>query len=195
MIVSSLAGLAAGATHALSGPDHVAAVLPLAAEAPTRAARLGLSWALGHGLGTIALASVVLVLRAQLDLHGIGSTMEVVIGLVLVATGVFGLVRALRHTHGKHEHHAALALGIGGMHGLAGGAHVLVALSALALPLTDAALWIGTFVVGAAIAMGGIGVAIQGFGKHASDRWMRRFQIGTAVFTIVVGAIWAWLAL
>lgn len=195
MIVSSLAGLAAGATHALSGPDHVAAVLPLAAEAPTRAARLGLTWALGHGLGTIVLAAVVLGLRAQLDLHGIGSTMEVVIGLVLVATGVFGLVRVTRHTHTRTEHHGALALGIGGMHGLAGGAHVLVAMSALALPLSDAALWIGTFVLGAAVAMGAIGVAIQGFGKRASGPLMRRFQIATALFTIVIGAIWAWLAL
>lgn len=195
MIVSSLAGLAAGATHALSGPDHVAAVLPLAAETPTRATRLGLTWALGHGLGTVLLASAVLLLRAQLDLHGLGGTMEALIGLVLVATGVFGLARAFRPTSTKHEHHAALALGIGGMHGLAGGAHVLVALSALALPLTDAALWIGTFVLGAAVAMGGIGVVIQSFGTRASNDWMRRFQVGTSLFTIAVGAIWAWMAI
>lgn len=195
MIVSSLAGLAAGATHALSGPDHVAAVLPLAAEAPTRATRLGLTWALGHGLGTVVLASVVLLMRAQLDLHGLGATMEVLVGLVLVATGAVGLYRAFRPPTTKHEHHTAMALGIGGMHGLAGGAHVLVALSALALPLTDAALWIGTFVLGAALAMGAIGVAIQGFGKQASHGWMHRFHVATAVFTIVIGAVWAWMAL
>jgi hypothetical protein len=50
-------GLLAGAVLALTGPDHVADVVPFAARRGRRAWRMGASWGLGHALAaTIAMA-------------------------------------------------------------------------------------------------------------------------------------------
>ena len=194
MILSTLAGLAAGATHALTGPDHVAAVLPLAAEDPRRATSIGFTWALGHGLGTILLVATVFLVKTQLDLEGLGVHMERVVGLVLVATGGWTVIRAIR-SGGVHEHRHGrrLAAGVGTLHGLAGGTHVMVAISALALPFATAAEWIGSFVLGAAIAMTSIGWGLQQVGGRAMGR-LKLLQIVAGVAAIVVGVAWAALA-
>lgn len=188
---TALAGLTAGATHALSGPDHVAAVLPLAADAPRQAARIGFTWALGHGLGTIVLAAIVLGIRTQLDLHHVGGGLEALVGVALALTGVWTLARAYRgsqHASGGHTH--GVALGIGTLHGLAGGAHVLVAISAMALPISVAAGWIGAFVLGAAIAMSGIGAGLQWVGGEWTGDRLRRVQGMAGLLAIVVGVMW-----
>lgn len=105
MILPALAGLTAGATHALS-------------EAPDRGPRIGLSWGLGHGLGTVVLSAVALGLRAELDLDSLGTHAEALIGVVLVATGLWALAR-LRSP--AKQGHPVAALGIGTLHGVAGG--------------------------------------------------------------------------
>ena len=188
MILSTLAGLTAGATHALTGPDHVAAVLPLAAEAPDKGLRIGLSWATGHGLGTVALAAAALLVRSALDLDAVGGRMEMLVGVALVATGLWVL---LRPTSAAHAHATpGAAVGLGTLHGLAGGAHVVVALSALALPVSVAVGWLAAFVVGAGVAMSLVGWVAEWLGGRLTAsglQWARRVA---GVLAVVVGAVW-----
>jgi hypothetical protein len=189
VILPTLAGLAAGATHALSGPDHLAAVLPLAAESPERGPAIGLTWAAGHGLGTALLAAAAVAVRARLDLDWIGTRAELLVGIALIATGLWTLGRRHAPPHG-HAHRGA-ALGLGTLHGVAGGTHALVVLSALALSPGLAAGWLLAFVLGAGVAMGGVGLALQRAGRVASAAWLARLRVGAGVTAVGVGAFWA----
>lgn len=183
-----LGGLIAGAVHAVSGPDHVAAVLPLAAESPERGARIGLSWATGHGLGTVLLAAFATTLRHVLDLPTLGAHAETLVGVLLVATGLWTLLRP--HSHRPATTFGAAA-GIGTVHGAAGGAHLVVAGSALALPLASSALWLGGFVVGAGLAMATVGYGLQLAGPRLTPAWTERLRIGSGALAVVVGVVWA----
>lgn len=55
MVTAILAGVALGALHAVTGPDHVAAVVPMSLGTPWKGARTGLGWGAGHGVGVAVL--------------------------------------------------------------------------------------------------------------------------------------------
>src|SRR5688572_3654911 len=65
MFAALLAGLAAGLIHVLSGPDHLAAVAPLAGGRG-RSWRAGFLWGLGHSGGVLAVGLLALGLRGAL---------------------------------------------------------------------------------------------------------------------------------
>jgi hypothetical protein len=101
-----LAGIAAGLVHVLTGPDHLAAVTPLAASGPRRSARAGMQWGLGHTGGVILIAVLALLLRGVLPIEALAHWSERLVGIVLIAIGVWGLRFALSsrlHAH-VHEH-------------------------------------------------------------------------------------------
>jgi NAD(P)-dependent dehydrogenase (short-subunit alcohol dehydrogenase family) len=51
MMLTALSGVVAGVFHVLSGPDHLAAVAPLAASDRGRSVRAGWTWGAGHASG------------------------------------------------------------------------------------------------------------------------------------------------
>lgn len=167
-LVAIVAGLAAGALHVVSGPDHLAAVAPLAVEERRRPWFLGLCWGVGHSGGVWILALIAWVARESIIAHidTLSVWSERLVGFVLIAIGLWGLRRALavrvhahEHVHAdgtKHIHihahdeniqhphpvdhsHAHSALGIGTLHGLAGTSHLLGVLPSLLLPTRLAA--------------------------------------------------------
>ncbi len=208
----ALTGTLAGVAHALSGPDHLAAVLPLTAEAPRRAVRTTLAWAAGHGTGTLALAAVTGLFRGGLPLDQLGAHAEAVIGVVLVATGAWSLARSRRERaridgrlqadreggprsgEGAVARPVGLALAFGGLHGIAGGTHVVTVLAALALPTEGAIAWLSGFVAGAGLAMGAVGVLARTFGGTLPPARLRTLQRFTAILAMIVGAAWTLLA-
>jgi len=164
------AGIAAGLVHVLTGPDHLAAVTPLAAHGPRRSARAGMQWGLGHTGGVIVIAFLALALRGVLPIEALSHWSERLVGIVLIVIGIWGLRVALSsrlHAH-VHEHegqahahlhahrhahapapapprapvhrHSHAAFGVGILHGLAGSSHLLGVLPALALPSQAAAV-------------------------------------------------------
>jgi Na+-transporting NADH:ubiquinone oxidoreductase subunit NqrB len=161
-----LAGWLAGAVHVLSGVDHLAALAPLSVEAGRRAWRAGLRWGLGHSSGVLIVGAAALLLRGALDLDSISGWGERIVGIVLVALGLWGLRRLSRnrlhshthdhagrahvhfHVHGAeaaHEStqahlHSHAAFAVGTLHGIAGTSHLFGLLPALALP-TPGATW------------------------------------------------------
>lgn len=112
MIASLLAGLLAGTLHALSGPDHLAAITPLSishherAGRGTSAWRVGLRWGFGHALGVASMGGLLLVFRHALDLERFAWWSERLVGVVLIGLGVWGLRRATsRWLHSHHHAH------------------------------------------------------------------------------------------
>jgi len=94
----------AGSVHVLSGPDHVAAVAPLALDGNRRAWRTGFQWGLGHSTGVLLVGALSLMLREFLPLEALSSWAERLVGIVLVGVGLWGVRRALTgHLH-FHEH-------------------------------------------------------------------------------------------
>ncbi len=144
-----LAAFFAGFVHVLSGPDHLAAIAPYAMDGKYHAWRTGVRWGFGHATGALAVGILMLVLREALPVDAVSAWGERVVGLALLAIGIWGvraaLIRATQpvHAHASHAHgHAALAVGT--LHGLAGSAHLFGMLPALALP-TDLAA--GTYLL------------------------------------------------
>jgi ABC-type nickel/cobalt efflux system permease component RcnA len=183
LAMAAAAGLGAGILHTWTGPDHMAALSPLAVARGKKAWGLGVRWGVGHSAGALVLAGLGLWARESLRLEVVSSWGERVVGGSLVLVGVWALVRARRthlhahrHAHGGSEHvhvhahapgrghepsaaapahiHGHAALGFGFLHGIAGGSHLWAALPALALPVTGAAAYLGGFALGCIAAMG-----------------------------------------
>ncbi len=177
-----LAGLLAGLVHVVSGPDHLAAVAPLAAEGRGRRWAAGLYWGLGHTGGVWVVGALAFFLREFIPVEFLSHWSERLVGVVLVGIGLWGFRRAFSRRLHAHEHvhagerhlhvhlhgaetahpenapsahrHTHAALAVGGLHGLAGTSHLLGVLPALALPtLADSAAYIGAFGAGSIVAM------------------------------------------
>ena len=143
---------------------------------------------------------------------------------MLIAIGLWGLRKALsvevhvhehfhdgslhQHIHIHHGHadgsvsgvqshahsHAALAAGL--LHGLAGGAHFLGVLPALAMPTrAAAALYILAFAMGTVVAMTGFSSAIGALGSRMIWFGVNGFRGAMSVCSIVAIAVGIyWLA-
>ena len=162
MLIAALSGLVAGFVHVLSGPDHLAAVAPLAADTQRRPWLTGLDWGVGHTGGVLLVGLLALLLRELLPIEVLSSWGERLVGVVLIGIGLWGFRRALglrvhvhAHAHGgvRHEHvhvhaggaghadapsaalphsHSHAAFAVGVLHGLAGSSLLLGILPALA---------------------------------------------------------------
>ena len=208
MILTALSGLLAGAFHVLSGPDHLAAVAPLAASDRDRSLRAGWTWGLGHAAGVTVVAALAVLLRDALPpIADISAWGERLVGGALIALGLWSLshaarLRRLPHTHGatRHEHlhvqrgprwmrrlghgHASFAVGV--LHGVAGSSHFFGVLPALALPTATASFsYIVAFGLGTVVAM----TAFAGRIGRASLSH-HRLMTATGVAAIAVGCVW-----
>mgnify|MGYP001325937977 CR=1 FL=1 len=63
MVLTALSAALAGAVHVLSGPDHMAAVAPLAMAGRERSWLAGWTWGLGHASGVVVVAALAVLLR------------------------------------------------------------------------------------------------------------------------------------
>ena len=179
-MISIFTGLIAGAIHVWSGPDHLAALAPLAVRRPRRAWLPGMRWGLGHSAGVGLIGLLSLWLRDWLPVDLLSTWGERLVGVMLFGIGLWALHRALRqnvhahehehdgtqhvhlhtHVHGHaperdtphHHTHAAFAIGV--LHGVAGSSHFLGVLPVLAFPSqTQAIAYLAAFGIGTVISM------------------------------------------
>lgn len=111
LLLIIITGCSAGAAHVYLGLDHLAALMPLSQGKPRwQAFTLGIRWGLGHSLGVLLVALVLIGARElailEFDLESIGAFGDQVVGFMLIAIGMFGIRTALReHVHSHpHEH-------------------------------------------------------------------------------------------
>lgn len=109
------AGLLAGVLHTFTGPDHLAALMPLSVNRKLKAAWLGVRWGIGHSVGVFIVAVIFLAGKQALDLSLLEEWGERVVAAVLIALGTWAIVRTSRsqlhvhaHTHDDGQPHAHL---------------------------------------------------------------------------------------
>ena len=190
MTFALFAGLAAGLLHVFSGPDHLAAVAPLAADTDRSHWRTGLQWGVGHTMGVLLIACLLLRIREQLPLDAISVYSERLVGVALILVGGWGVWKASRSGFKPHSH-AGASFGMGALHGLAGSSHLFGVLPALAFATRiEAALYLTGFGAGAIIGMTAFS-AIMGL---LSSRFSRRHSSGllyaSSAAALVIGGFW-----
>lgn len=214
-MLTLVTGAIAGFFHVLSGPDHLAAVAPLAVADRGRGWLAGWTWGIGHASGVVLVAVVAVLLRDMLPpIETISAWSERLVGAALVGIGLWALGRSARigsapHVHGAmaHDHvhvkagpawmrrlgHAHASFYMGVLHGVAGSSHFFGVLPALALPTRGAALlYIGAFGVGTVAAMTAFAAAVSAAGirSRPGAALHRAMMLTAAVLAMAVGGVW-----
>jgi len=208
-------GAIAGLFHVLSGPDHLAAVAPLALDGRRKGWLAGWTWGIGHASGVVVVALLGVALRDSLPpIEVLSAWGERVVGVALIAIGLWALGRVARigpgsHHHGRlaHDHfhvqagpawlqrlghaHASFCMGV--LHGIAGSSHFFGVLPALALPTRAASVsYIAAFGVGTVAAMTFFAAVVSSVGMQRSHgpRTYRTMMTLAALLAIAVGGLW-----
>lgn len=192
------AGLAAGLLHVFSGPDHLAAVAPLAVDGERNHWRTGLQWGIGHTAGVLLIGTLLVFVKEQLPLDLLSAYSERVVGVSLIAIGVWGIrgawVRGCEGAGVQTHSHAGASFTLGTIHGLAGSSHLFGVLPALAFSArADAVLYLGGFGIGAIAGMSafaaGMGRLANRFGRHNQRRYSGLLYASSAA-ALVIGGFW-----
>jgi ABC-type nickel/cobalt efflux system permease component RcnA len=219
-MIAILSGLIAGAGHVWSGPDHLAAIAPIAVRHSRRAWLPGLRWGIGHSAGVLVIGLLSLMLREFIPVDLLSSWGERLVGVLLIGIGLWGLRKALKHKIHTHEHehggerhvhihvhsaqaqhetvsahqHSHAAFGIGILHGLAGSSHLLGILPMLAFPTQMQAIsYLAAFAAGTVASMAGFSWMMGIAARRAANRGVNLYRglMGSCgVAAVVVGCVW-----
>ena len=193
-MLALITGLTAGFFHVLAGPDHLAAVAPLAVDGERTAWRAGLSWGLGHTSGVMLVGLLLLAFRELIPVEALSAASERVVGVALLGVGLWGLWRARTSPPRHHHLPAAPSFAMGTLHGLAGSSHLYGVLPSLMFATrVDAVAYLGGFGAGAIGAMTAfssmIGAAAAAAGQ--SQAVVRRAVLYAAsIAAVIVGGVW-----
>jgi sulfite exporter TauE/SafE len=98
-------GIIAATAHVLSGPDHLAAVGPLAVNVKIRAWLIGMAWGIGHLIGMLLVGVLFYYFRELIPVEFISENSEKIVGGLLIIIGLWSLARLLNfNASTKHKH-------------------------------------------------------------------------------------------
>lgn len=98
-------GIIAAMAHVLSGPDHLAAVGPLAVNVKIRAWLIGMAWGIGHLIGMLLVGVLFYYFRELIPVEFISENSEKIVGGLLIVIGIWSLSRLLNFNKStKHKH-------------------------------------------------------------------------------------------
>lgn len=185
--------MTAGFFHVLAGPDHLAAVAPMAADTDRVAWRSGLSWGLGHTAGVLLVGLLLIAFREVLPLDALSAWSERLVGVALVGIGLWGLWRA--RTPHSHQHVSSVpSFAMGTLHGLAGSSHLYGVLPSLMFSArVDALAYLAGFGAGAIGAMTAFSAVLGSVALSAgrSNQSVRQAVLYAASgAAVVVGGVW-----
>ena len=216
-MIVAITGLVAGIIHVWSGPDHLAAIAPLAVRRPQESWIAGARWGMGHSAGVAVIGLLSLWLRDLIPVNLLSAWGERLVGLMLIGIGAWAMRKAFRvHAH-EHEHdgdrhlhmhahargvaheekkahnqHTHAAFGIGILHGLAGSSHFLGVLPILALPNNrQAAAYLGAFAAGTIASMAAFSWVMGRVATAGnSTKIYRGLMVTCSLVAIGVGCFW-----
>ncbi len=212
-LVAAMLALTVGLRHAFE-PDHLMAVATMVARRPgaATAARLGVSWGIGHTVALLLLGSALVVARRQWSAPW-DAGFEAVVGLMIAGMGVRAIVEAwtARPTApdtetrpgasggaSAHAHLGPLTLArgpllVGLVHGVAGSG-ALTALAIASLPTSaEQVAFMVVFGVGSTLGMGAVAaMADRPLARLARVRHATRWiSAATGAAAVVFGAAWS----
>ena len=207
-------GLVLGMRHAFDR-DHITAVTHFISlePDPLKSAWFGFRWAIGHAVTVLGLGSLILLLHLKFD-PAFERYAELLVGVTLIALGIWRLVllwRERRHTH-RHEHrttahdhehshtpgrehvHKFAPTLVGMVHGASGTVELFVLIPITLITVTWLAyLYIGLFSMGCALTMSLYGYVVGRFYRRANETGQQIYRalvILTSISGLVLGLIW-----
>jgi ABC-type nickel/cobalt efflux system permease component RcnA len=100
-----LTGFIASMAHVVTGPDHLAAVTPLAIDSRKKSWIIGFSWGLGHTIGMLLIGLLFILFKELLPFEEISKHSETIIGVLLIGIGSWAILRIyIRHRHRNRPH-------------------------------------------------------------------------------------------
>ena len=104
-MLTFLTGFIASIAHVATGPDHLAAVTPLAIDSRKKSWIVGFLWGLGHTTGMLLIGLLFILFKEFLPIEAIARHSDTLIGFLLIGIGTWSLVRMYRqHKHGFLPH-------------------------------------------------------------------------------------------
>lgn len=190
MTIALISGASSGALHAVTGPDHLLSLGPVALRTPKGAGRVGLKWGLGHGLGTLLLSLPLLLLAQVAHVATLAAYSNRLAGLALLATAIWSW-RARRHDSRDSAAEERGPLWVGLVHGVTGaGALVLLLPHLLSGSLARAVAYLLAFALGSTLVMGLFTKLLGKFGAALSAPTIARLQRVLLGGAMLLGVAW-----
>lgn len=209
-----------GLRHALDADHVAAVATFTGRRAGLRQAlRDGLSWGAGHAVTVALIGGLLVGLRLNVP-DRVGRLFETLVGLMLIGLGIVALVNALRtrlHAH-PHEHdgvvHSHLHFHpvphqgeaphrhphpfrpalrpflVGGLHGLAGSAGVVLLVLTTIPTVLAGCLYLGLFGLGSMVGMGLVSLVLGAplaIARRRGDRLQRGLGVAAGLASILIG--------
>jgi len=103
-MIQFFTGILMSSVHVVTGPDHLAAVTPLAVENRKKAWHIGFFWGLGHVFGMLMIGLLYIAFREIINVEKISGYSEYLVGIVLIGIGTWAIIKSIRHFHTHHVH-------------------------------------------------------------------------------------------
>lgn len=189
MAAAVLLGVGSGALHAITGPDHVLSLGPVALRRARGSWRVGLAWGLGHALGTLVLAVPALVLTGLVHPPSMAAWGDRLAGVALIGTAAWSWWSMRRRAEGEGGGRNPVVVGF--VHGATGAGSLLLLLPVLLAGSTGRSLaFLVAFALGSTVAMAGLTAAIARVGARLEGRVVARLQRLMVGAAMALGAVW-----
>lgn len=111
LIAAATGGTFAGGLHAVTGPDHLSALLPLCIGRRWWVSMYaGAYWGLGHGIGAALVGAIAFAARGALNIDAYSNYMEAAVGLSIMIIGANGVREAREWSEEIEVNEAAAAV-------------------------------------------------------------------------------------
>ncbi|GMF17841.1 unnamed protein product [Phytophthora lilii] len=94
-------GLMLGVVHVLTGPDHLSALAAMSNGGSWRAFALGMRWGCGHSIGLLIMTAIFFAAGQTIDLDATGEYLNYVVGVFMIALGIWTGKSVYRKYHRK----------------------------------------------------------------------------------------------
>jgi nickel/cobalt transporter (NicO) family protein len=204
MTSAMLFGASSGALHAVTGPDHVLSLGPLVLDTRRSPWRIGMSWGIGHALGTLLLALPAVWFTQAVHLPWLAAVGDRLAGLALLLTAAWSFYQARAHGLG-----AGGALGdgartpattpgigrnaflVGVVHGLTGAASLMLVVPMLATGSRVASLaFLFAFALGSTLGMALLTSLLARLGSRLEPRVLGRSRALLCAASGALGCFW-----